>query len=167
MSLYGGSYLESYGQTGPVMGINFGAAVARIPDGASSTVMFTEVRAGVDASDPRGVWAMGYPGSSVTAANAIGVCTTPNDRNDGSDDVEGCPAFWYPGIGTRDAIGCSTGFLNTGWPSMGAQARSRHYGGVNVAFADGSVRFVGDYITQGTWFYMLSTQDGIPYHYEF
>jgi prepilin-type N-terminal cleavage/methylation domain-containing protein/prepilin-type processing-associated H-X9-DG protein len=167
MSLHGESYLESYGRTGPVMGINFGAVLTRIPDGTSTTIMFTEVRAGVNAKDPRGVWAMGYPGASVTAANAIGVCTTPNGRNDQSDDIEGCPDFWYAGIGTRDGMGCSTGFLNLGWPSMGAQARSKHWGGLNVAFADGNVRFVGDYIAQGTWFYMLSAQDGIPYAYDF
>src|SRR5204863_5459723 len=67
MSLDGGRYEEAYGMTGPVMGINFGAALERIPDGTSNTVMFTEVRIGVNETDPRGVWAMGYPGSSVVA----------------------------------------------------------------------------------------------------
>jgi prepilin-type processing-associated H-X9-DG protein len=161
MSKDGGSYQESYGMTGPVMGINFGARIpAQIPDGTSNTVMFSEVRIGVNAQDPRGVWALGYPGASIIAANAIGDCTTPNDHNEGSDDVEGCPNFYYPGIGTRDHIGCSTGYANLGWPSWQAQARSRHDGGVNVCFADGSVRFVGDYIPQGTWFYLLSSSDG-------
>jgi prepilin-type processing-associated H-X9-DG protein/prepilin-type N-terminal cleavage/methylation domain-containing protein len=161
MSLNGGSYLESYGMTGPVMGINFGAVLRTIADGTSNTVMFTEVRSGVNPQDPRGVWALGYPGTSVTAANAIGVCTTPNNRDDGADAIEGCPGFWYSGIGSKDAIGCSTGFLNLGWPSMGAQARSLHAGGVNVAFADGSVRWVSDFIPQGTWFSLLSSNDGM------
>jgi prepilin-type processing-associated H-X9-DG protein/prepilin-type N-terminal cleavage/methylation domain-containing protein len=163
MSLDGNSYQEGYGMTGPVMGINFGADVSRIKDGASNTVLFNEVRIGVGDQDPRGVLFMGFPGSSVTAANAISDCTTPNDRNEGSDDVLGCPVFWYPGIGSRDAIGCSTGFANLGWPSWQAQARSRHSGGVNVCFADGSVRFVSDYVAQGVWFYMLSTSDGVPF----
>lgn len=167
MSKDGGSYLESYGMTGPVMGINFGAVVHAIPDGSSNTVLFTEVRVGVNASDPRGVWAMGYPGSSVVAANAIGDCTNPNDRNEGSDDLEGCPDFWYPGIGTRDRMGCSTGFLNLGWPSWQAQARSRHPHGVNLCFADGSVRTVSNFVLQGVWFSMLSTRDGVPFNYDF
>jgi prepilin-type N-terminal cleavage/methylation domain-containing protein/prepilin-type processing-associated H-X9-DG protein len=162
MSLNGGSYQESYGMTGPVLGINFGAALAHLADGASNTILFSELRIGIDARDPRGVWAIGLPGSSVTAANAIGDCTTPNDVNELSDDVEGCPSFWYQGIGKRDRIGCSTGFLNLGWPSWQAQARSRHSGGVNVCFGDGSVRFISDYIPQGTWFFLLSSSDGFP-----
>jgi prepilin-type processing-associated H-X9-DG protein len=159
----GGSYMEAYGSTGPVMGINFGVSFADIPDGASNTVMINEVRIGVNRLDPRGVWAMGYPGSSVTCANAIGDCTTPNDAHEGSDDLEGCPSFYYPGIGTRDHMGCSTGFFDLGWPSWQAQARSRHPGGVNVCFGDGSVRFVSNYIAQATWFAMLSTRDGVPW----
>jgi prepilin-type N-terminal cleavage/methylation domain-containing protein/prepilin-type processing-associated H-X9-DG protein len=162
-SLNGASYTEAYGATGPVMGINFGAVLQQIPDGTSNTVMFNEVRVGVSAGDPRGVWALGYPGSSVTAANAIGDCVTPNDAMELSDDVEGCPSFWYPGIGSRDRIGCSTGYFNLGWPSWQAQARSRHRGGVNVCFADGSVHFVSDLVSQPAWFAMLSAQDGVAY----
>lgn len=167
MSLDGNSYTESYGQTGPVMGINYGAVAHTIPDGTTATVLFTEVRSGVNAQDPRGLWALGLPGASITAANAIGDCTNPNDRSEGSDDVEGCPNFWYPGIGKRDRIGCSTGFLNLGWPSWQAQSRSRHKGGVNVAFVDGSVHFVSEYVSQGVWFYMLSAKDGTPYSPDF
>jgi prepilin-type processing-associated H-X9-DG protein len=80
--------------------------------------------------------------------------------------LEGCPGFYYPGIGTRDHIGCSTGFFNLGWPSWQAQARSRHPGGVNVCFGDGSVRFVSNYIAQATWFAMLSTRDGVPWSFD-
>jgi prepilin-type N-terminal cleavage/methylation domain-containing protein/prepilin-type processing-associated H-X9-DG protein len=167
MTFQGGYYQEAYGTTGPVMGVNFGAAMPDdIPDGTSNTIMFNEVRVGVNSKDPRGVWALGYPGASVTAANAVGDCTVPNDANEGSDDVEGCPQFWYAGIGTKDHMGCSTGFENLGWPSWQAQARSRHTGGVNACFADGSVRFISNYIDQPVWFYMLSTRDSVSYHYD-
>lgn len=166
MSYKGGSYTEAFGRTGPVMGINFGIFIPEISDGASNTVFFNEVRIGVNELDSRGVWAMPFPGSSVTAANAIGDCITPNDATEGSDDVLGCPKYWYAGIGYRDHIGCSTGYYNLGWFSWQAQARSRHAGGVNVCFADGSVRFVSNYVDQATWFYMLSTEDGVAYCYD-
>jgi prepilin-type processing-associated H-X9-DG protein len=167
MSLNGNPYVEAYGPAAPVMGINWGAQVERIKDGASATIMFAEIRIGVNQEDPRGAWAMGYPGSSVVAAHAIGDCPTPNDRNEEADDIEGCPRFWYPGIGTRDRQGCALGYAGLGWASWQAQARSRHPGGVNVCFADGSVRFIGDYIYQGVWFYMLSASDGVRYDYDF
>lgn len=160
MSLNGGSYEESYGKTGPVLGINFGAVLHRISDGTTNTVLFSELRAGVEASDPRGVWMMGFPGSSMTAANAIGDCPTPNDANETSDDIEGCPDFWYPGLGRREKMGCAIGLLGLGWPSWQAQSRSMHLGGVNTCFADGSVRFIGEIIDQGVWFHLLSSQDG-------
>lgn len=166
MSLRGGYYQEAYGLTGPVMGINYGAHIPSIPDGKGTTILFNEVRSGVASTDPRGVWAMGYPGSSVTASNAIGDCTTPNDRGEGSDDIDGCPHFYYKGIGTRDRIGCATGFLNLGWPSWQAQARSQHKNGVHAAFCDGSVRFVHDYVAQAVWFSMLSARDGVPYQFD-
>lgn len=165
MSLNGRSYQESYGSTGPVFGINFGATLARIPDGTSATILINEVRTGVSATDPRGVWAMGFPGSSITAGNAISDCTTPNDNHEGSDDVQGCPDFWYPGIGARDYMGCSTGFANLGWPSWAAQARSQHGTGVNVCFADGSVRFIRNTVDQGVWFSLLSGDDGRSVNY--
>jgi prepilin-type processing-associated H-X9-DG protein len=160
MSLDGRSYAELYGQTGPVFGINFGATLTRIKDGVSNTALFTEVRVGVSAADPRGVWALGYPGGSITAANAIGDCIVPNDRTETSDDLQGCPDVYYPGIGTRDGMGCNPGLLNLGWPSWQAQSRSRHENGVNVCLADGSVRFVANTVSQGVWFALLSSNDG-------
>lgn len=165
MSLNGEAYEETYGKTGPVMGINFGTGIYGIPDGASNTVMFTELRVGVGPKDPRGVWAIGFPGSSVVAANAIADCATPNDRNEDSDDIQGCPNFWYQGIGSRDQIGCGRGVANLGWASWQAQARSHHLAGVNACFADGSVRLISNYVHQATWFYLLSTQDGMAVSY--
>src|SRR5262249_3932266 len=62
---------------GGVMGINWGASLILISnlDGTSTTIMFNEVRVGLNQYDRRGVWAMGLAGSSVTAACAIGDAT--------------------------------------------------------------------------------------------
>ena len=48
-------------------------------------------------------------------------------------------------------------------PFQQANARSRHSGGVNVAFADGSVRFVRNSVSQATWWYMNASDDGIAH----
>jgi prepilin-type processing-associated H-X9-DG protein len=145
------------------MAIEYGAFTGNIPDGASTTIMFTELRSGVNAQDPRGCWALGYPGSSVTAANAIGDCLTPNNDSEDADDVSGCPNFKYAGIGLKDQMGCGVDLLGFSYPSWQAQSRSMHPGQVSVCFADGSVRFISNYVSPATWFYMLSSCDGANY----
>jgi prepilin-type N-terminal cleavage/methylation domain-containing protein/prepilin-type processing-associated H-X9-DG protein len=140
---------------GGVMCINFGYTIQTIPDGSSNTVLLSEVRSGafLDPGDSRGVWALGMPGASVISAQASWDCTTPNDTDDNADDCEGC--IDAPQLGMGAWPGC---------PFQQAQARSRHIGGVNVAFADGSVRFVRNSVSQAVWFYMNSSDDGAVYN---
>jgi prepilin-type N-terminal cleavage/methylation domain-containing protein/prepilin-type processing-associated H-X9-DG protein len=149
---------EWFGQANGPMCVNYGAGFGDIHDGLSTTILLNEIRQGVGQLDNRGAWAMGFPGCSVTAANAIGDCTTPNDRWEASDDIQGCDQFWYSGIGMRDRMGCWTPCWN--WQ---AQARSRHPNGVNACMADGSVRWVSDNIQQRTWGLMLSRHDNLSY----
>ncbi|HEY1859854.1 MAG TPA: DUF1559 domain-containing protein [Gemmataceae bacterium] len=155
---------------GGVMAINWGATLTQLSneDGTSTTIMFNEVRAGLNPQDRRGTWAMGLAGCSVTAAHAIGDATTPNDRWEKADDIEDCSLFWYHGIGSRDRMGCSNDNWGNGshdWPNWQGQARSRHMGGVNACFADGSVHFIGDTVSQTVWRYMNSRNDGKTYEY--
>ena len=153
-SVAGEAYAEWFGLASGPMCVNYGASFGEISDGLSTTVLLNEVRQGISALDNRGVWAMGFPGCSVTAANAIGDCTTPNDRWEASDDIQGCDQFWYSGLGAREKMGCWTPCWN--WQ---AQARSQHPNGVNTCMADGSVRFLADNIDQRTWALMLSKAD--------
>ena len=91
--------LSSKPNLGGVMGINWGVSLGELTqqDGTSNTILFNEVRVGIEARDRRGIWAMGLVGSSVTAANAtVGDCPMPNDREPLSDDVEDCQLFWSP-----------------------------------------------------------------------
>ena len=138
---------------GGVMCINYGRAINKIPDGSSNTLMLTELRTGGHLStlDPRGTWAMGMPGASVVAGQFSWDCTLPNTQDENADDCEG--AINDPKDGMGAWPGC---------PFQQAQARSRHVGGVNVAFADGSIRFISNSISLASWWYMNAADDGVP-----
>jgi prepilin-type N-terminal cleavage/methylation domain-containing protein/prepilin-type processing-associated H-X9-DG protein len=141
---------------GPVMAINYGARMAEITDGTSVTFLAHEVRVGINSMDRRGTWALGFPGASMVNGGQQ-YNPTPNNLRDDADEIEGCRGFWYPGIGTRDGMGC----LNESNPgSEGATARSRHPSGVNACFADGHVQFVKNSISRFTWVLLQSTNDG-------
>src|SRR5262249_52513542 len=92
------------------------------------------------------------PGASVTCGNYSWDCTNPNDMNDNSDDIEG---------GVNDPKGSMGAWQPC--PFQQAQARSRHTGGVNVAFAAGSVPFVRDSVSQAVWWYMNVRDDRVTY----
>jgi prepilin-type N-terminal cleavage/methylation domain-containing protein/prepilin-type processing-associated H-X9-DG protein len=146
----------------PVFAANYGARFADITDGTSSTVMFNEIRAGISPLDPRGVWAMGMPSSSITNAGRDATNPTPNNTlgDDGNhgDEIETCKSFWNPTIGSLQGMGCQKG----GSVMTSAQARSMHTGGVNACFCDGSVRFITNNISQLTWGLINSKSDGLP-----
>jgi type II secretory pathway pseudopilin PulG len=147
---------QTFGNAKPVMAINYGARFRDIQDGLSSTIMFAEVRAGVNEQDLRGTWALGVAGASIVAANSIGDSVGPNDRQTESDDIEMCSSFWTPELGSREQMGCSLGD-GFNWQ---AQSRSMHSGGTQIALSDGSVRFIADEIDLQIWFNLNSGTDG-------
>lgn len=132
-----------------VMGANVSLNIGEIRDGTSNTILCSEIRAGVIDFDTRGIWAMsgGCP-SSLWAHGRIGDANGPNSPQLNADDLLGCDAV-------RTATGDSGGtkLQEMGMPcSAGSRpnyqqtARSQHEGGIFVNLADGSVRFLGDYI---------------------
>ncbi len=157
---------------GGIFGINWGISLPALTteDGSSNTIMFNEVRAGLSDKDRRGVWAMGFSGSSVTAAHAIGDCTTPNDTNEFSDDIEDC-SLARSSVGANQGssppslgplmMGCSNDNGSRNWPNWQAQARSAHAGVVNACFADGHVQTILNSVSQSTWFKLNSRNDGL------
>ena len=150
---------------GGVMGVNNGVSLARITDGTSNTVMVAELRSGLNSLDIRGTWAIGFEGASL-CCHAKPYNPSPNAKfqqpmgtcDDGGDEIQGCFAFaaQFP---NRAALGmpcnCTQGVFNSG-----GQARSMHPGGVNVAFCDGSVKFIKDTIANRTWWALLTRNDG-------
>lgn len=155
---------------GGVMGINWGHQLQKLSneDGTSSTIMFNEVRIGLNDKDRRGVWAMGAGGSSITGASSVGDSTGPNDTNEFSDDTEDCKATRTDlGVGTNTGMGplqmgCSNDNQPFNWPNWQANARSKHVGGVNVCMCDGAVRWVVNTIDESVWQYLNSRNDGHP-----
>ncbi len=146
-----------------------GSRIEEIVDGQSNTIMINEVRAGISQLDPRGTWALGHPGCSLTEAGR-NYNPTPNntlDSPDGQtygDEMQNCYKFWanvspsLPSTLGSLGMGC---FPNTSGDQMNSgMARSLHPQGVNAGFADGSVRFINNSIDQYTWCILQSKNDG-------
>ena len=106
------------------------------------------MRIGVNDQDIRGSWALGVTGASISAGNGRIDTPTPNVGIAGGDDIQGCQN--RPDIG----MGCC------GCNSWQVTAKSRHTQGVNTCFADGSVRFVQNSVSQQTWWLLHSRNDG-------
>lgn len=131
-----------------VMGFNTAVKVADITDGLSKTALLLEVRAGLTSYDGRGVWALGMPGASSLWGHG-GIFHDANGPNSliwSADDIPNC-------FQLRDRFGTyELGGLNMGcYPGgetywQGATARSMHAGGLFISLADGSVRWVTDFV---------------------
>jgi prepilin-type processing-associated H-X9-DG protein len=144
----------------PVMSCNYGAKITDITDGTSNTIMVGELRAGLSAVDPRGVWALGFSGCSIVNAGRATYNPTPNNLlggtpDDGGDELENGSQFCNAATAAL-GMGCTSG----GTQMTSAMARSLHTGGVNCCFADGSVHFVSNNVSQLTWVRLLARSDG-------
>lgn len=144
----------------PLCSSNFGSKIRDVTDGTSNQFMFTELRAGLSAIDPRGIWAMGFPGASVQNAGRAVYNPSPNNllggiSADGGDELQDGSTYCNPQNAAL-GMGCTT----SGTLMTSAMSRSQHIGGVNVAMADGSGRFISNNVDQLTYIRLSSTQDG-------
>ncbi|QGQ25623.1 SUMF1/EgtB/PvdO family nonheme iron enzyme [Gimesia benthica] len=134
-----------------VAGFNISFRQKDFANGSSSLVVFDEVRAGIHPVDPRGVWAFGQIGGSVTWAHGVnGDDYGPNNQWPRSDDILGC-ARLHNTVGTetltKEGMPCVS-YLDS---NTNATARSLHTEGANVLFLDGASRFLSNQIDPGLW----------------
>jgi prepilin-type N-terminal cleavage/methylation domain-containing protein/prepilin-type processing-associated H-X9-DG protein len=144
----------------PMMSANYGARLVEVSDGLSNTIMVGELRAGKTPLDPRGVWALGSPSSSIVNAGRAPYNPTPNnllgDSGNDGDEIQTCFKFWTSTIGSLDGMGC----IRDGSLMTSGMSRSRHTNGVNACLGDGSVRFIRNTIDELTWCLLISKADG-------
>jgi prepilin-type processing-associated H-X9-DG protein len=144
-----------------VAGINKSLAPSDCVAGLATTVALEEVRAGIHARDPRGVWALGQIGGSITWAHGInGDAGAPNCTNDRSDDIAGCGEL-HKLVGSQRLLAEK---MTCCWYCEGnlqATARSMHPGGVNTLMMDGSGRFVTDAVDRCVWHLIHSRENHI------
>jgi prepilin-type N-terminal cleavage/methylation domain-containing protein/prepilin-type processing-associated H-X9-DG protein len=143
-------YLQSaFGHLGR---ITFASAT----DGSSNTVFMSEVLQGT-AGDVRGLmWSVGAGSSSFNSR------FTPNGLIDLLGQFNGFDQLGDSGSCVNDPVHglpCASQ-TNHGNNTAFAASRSRHPGGVNTLFGDGSVHFVKNSINPMTWVALNSIQAG-------
>lgn len=133
-----------------VTGVNRSMRAAEFICGASKLVLVEEIRAGVHPLDRRGVWSLGFAGSSVTACHGL---YGNNGPNRGKDVIQGCSQVSAQ-VADLEFQGMPCVRSQTDpWEEISdrATARSTHAGGVNLVMADGSTHFVSDSIDRRVW----------------
>jgi prepilin-type processing-associated H-X9-DG protein len=124
--------------------------IADVSDGTSNTMALTETLTGVSQADGRGFFYTNRAGCQF-----LYVSQTPNSTSPDRMHSFTCNStFNQPTLG----VPCTPDDGNTAT----ASARSRHSGGVNVVLCDGSVRFIPDSVSLGTWQAFGWIFDGAP-----
>jgi prepilin-type N-terminal cleavage/methylation domain-containing protein len=148
-----------------------------VTDGLHAALMASEVRAGRDAGDARGAWAVGWNGASVLAFDmhhdgpdggpfrhspvTLGHTQRPNVRDPdvNLDVLYACPD---PAAADRAGMPCGTWQLFGPWRYLSSAPRSLHRGGVQSLWADGRVTFLEDGIDEILMAYLIAIGDGQP-----
>jgi prepilin-type N-terminal cleavage/methylation domain-containing protein/prepilin-type processing-associated H-X9-DG protein len=157
----GGWYRNTSATTRAVFRPREGTPVSDITDGASNTMAVAEYLKGVDVKDTRGAFI-----SNRAGLKFLYVKLSPNSASD--DNIS---SYFCTGGGSPSDLSLNLPCYGGGDNENYASPRSRHGGGVNALFCDGSVHFIGDNIESrlptatappGTWQRLGWIADGYP-----
>ncbi len=129
-----------------IAGINVSLRFRDISGGLSNMIAFEEIRAGIDPMDPRGTWALGMAGASITATHSPGPSVAQ-----GFDMINSCTQLILKYSESRlEEMGmpCTSAPVAA---NVGATARSMHSGIVHAVRADGSVHTISNSISPEVW----------------
>ncbi len=127
-----------------------GVPIAAIRDGTSNTMAVAECLTGVSSDDVRGFF---Y--TNRACCQTLFVTLGPNSP--AQDRTIFCGSSYYGTLNDPSAnLPCIGGSDDTDY----ASPRSRHPGGVNAVFCDGSVHFIQDGIDSTTWRNLGWIEDG-------
>ncbi len=148
---------------GERFGTGKGMKISNVSDGASNTVMLSEV---LGYHQPDGRTSSSAPNGMNRDVRGAMLCPMPGGNtfmgafppnSPGTDFLTSCdiniPATMFE-------MQCRKIATPADAANTQAAARSKHSGGVNAAFADGSVRFVRSTISPQTWSAMCTAQGG-------
>jgi prepilin-type processing-associated H-X9-DG protein len=158
-----------------------GQALAKIIDGTSKTIVFSEVRTRDHAQDERGVWALAWNAGSLLALDmhhdkkkAGGTlkqysplstyayqAQLPNTLGPNFDILVRCPGGnGALGEAQLEGMPCHKWAYSLGLSGyISAAPRSNHVGGVNIAYLDGHVTFLSDNVDPFTMAYLVDIRD--------
>ncbi|RIK79546.1 MAG: hypothetical protein DCC67_10360 [Planctomycetota bacterium] len=124
----------------------YSRSISQLADGTSNTLMLGEMRAGLTARDRRGVWAMGMCASNFHCRHAFNGTQGVNSCGGEEDDFVGKDLVQQD---VGEATMRAECMWANGWASAQSVVRSVHAGGAFGAMADGSVRFLSNFIDAG------------------
>jgi prepilin-type processing-associated H-X9-DG protein/prepilin-type N-terminal cleavage/methylation domain-containing protein len=153
---------------------------ANLVDGTSQTLMLGELRTRAHIQDQRGAWALPWSGATQLAFDlhhqensghsgyvpdrqGLGVNQPPNNQGPNLDMLYACPD---PAGAQLEKMPCNVFSLSGGLDYFSAAPRSRHPGGVQVAFADGHVTFLPNQIDLLTMAYLIYVSDRQALNFE-
>lgn len=138
-----------------VGGFNVSARFRDFPGGLSNMVAVDEIRAGIDPIDPRGTWALGMVGASMTAVHGPG----PKRHQDGIVSCTPLTLSYSQTALERLGMPCTDSPIPS---NFAATARSLHPGLVHTLRLDGSVHAVAEGVDTDVWIRMHSKDELLP-----